>query len=105
MIPDGVNTALYLFRGKWSDAGFSALALLPLVGDAAAFGKYADQLNDVRRVADVSAPGGFTASELGEGIAASHWQHRHIRPFSRVDSMSTLSTEPMGWQEKQALMA
>lgn len=51
-IPDGVNGVIYLFRGKWGDAGFSLVAMIPLGGDLVAAGRYGKKLNDVRRIAD-----------------------------------------------------
>ena len=59
-IPDGVNGVIYIFRGKWGDAGFSFAAMIPLAGDLVAAGKYADRLNDVRRIADGAEEGTTT---------------------------------------------
>jgi|GEM_PF-2888861 len=63
-IPDGVNGVIYLFRGKWGDAGFSFAAMVPFVGDFAAGVRYADKLNDVRHIADSSY-------EIADGVRRS----------------------------------
>lgn len=39
MIFDGVNAIWYLFEGDWANAGFSALAFVPVIGDIAGVGK------------------------------------------------------------------
>ena len=39
-IADGANTLIYLARGNYVDAGISALAMIPFIGDFAKVGKY-----------------------------------------------------------------
>ena len=40
-VVDGVNAIIYLGRGRWADAGISALALIPYIGDAGKAGRLA----------------------------------------------------------------
>ena len=43
IFPDAANTLISLGRGNWSDAGFNALAMIPIAGQAATVGKYANK--------------------------------------------------------------
>lgn len=70
-IPDGVNGVIYLFRGKWGDAGFSMVAMVPLAGDFVAGARYADKLNDVRRIADGAGNSGKSLLP-GEGAVGTY---------------------------------
>lgn len=40
IIPDGINTGLYLIRGNWEEAGFSAAAMVPIFGQGATATKH-----------------------------------------------------------------
>lgn len=63
-IPDGVNAAIYLFRGKWSDAAFSGVSVIPFAGDLVAGARYADKVNDVRRIADEAGEAVNTGAKI-----------------------------------------
>ena len=81
-IPDGVNGVIYLFRGKWGDAGFSFVAMVPLAGDFVAAGKYADKLNDVRRIADGA---GDAANDVGRQFWKNSTEFNGTKVFQRND--------------------
>jgi hypothetical protein len=53
VIPDTVNTGIYALRGNFKEAGFSAIAIIPIVGDTIAGGrkivKAADKVGDLAR--------------------------------------------------------
>lgn len=38
-IPDTVDTGIYIIQGDWTNAGFSAAAIIPVFGDAASVGR------------------------------------------------------------------
>jgi RHS repeat-associated protein len=67
-IPDGANGVIYLFRGKWGDALFSFASVVPFAGDALAFGKYADRLNDAQRWASEAEDAAGLVTRGGDGL-------------------------------------
>ncbi|NJL41633.1 MAG: hypothetical protein HC899_36815 [Leptolyngbyaceae cyanobacterium SM1_4_3] len=61
-IPDGVNAVIYVAEGDWTNAGISAFAMIPAIGDGAKAGVMAG-----KAVVKVSEK---TALKLGEeGLA------------------------------------
>ncbi len=40
VFPDAINTGIYLIRGKWTEAGISAMAMAPVFGQGATATKY-----------------------------------------------------------------
>jgi hypothetical protein len=38
-IPDAIDTGIYVVQGDWENAGLSAIAIIPIFGDAASLGK------------------------------------------------------------------
>jgi hypothetical protein len=39
-VADGTNAVIYLCRGRWSDAGYSTIAMAPFIGDLGKVAKY-----------------------------------------------------------------
>lgn len=47
ILPDGANTVISLFRGRWADAGVNAVAMIPAFGQLATGSKYLSKADDV----------------------------------------------------------
>ena len=108
-IPDGVNGVIYLFRGKWGDSMFSFGAMVPLAGDLVAAGKYADSLNDVRRIAD-GAGGGNELVDLASTARRNHILDGEVRPNGLYGGghrpgtgFPNKSEFPNGWSDDQIM--
>ena len=69
-ISDGANTVIYLCRGKWTDAGVPAIAMLPYLGDVAKLGKYGSKAVKTVRA---TRKGFQTAKEAAADAAKRGW--------------------------------
>jgi RHS repeat-associated protein len=67
---DAINAGIYIFRGKWADAAFSAAGMVPYIGDAAKLGrwgaKYGDEVFDAGKAVGKSLDG---ANGAGKGAS------------------------------------
>jgi hypothetical protein len=54
-VADGINTAISVARGDWWGAGFSALGMIPYVGDLAKAGKFGKYARSVTEAIELAA--------------------------------------------------
>jgi hypothetical protein len=75
-IPDAVNSAIYVVEGDWTNAGFSAAAMIPIFGDAATVirkgGKIALEVSEdaVKRVGKETIKSGLLEARKAGKTAA-----------------------------------
>ena len=122
MIFDGVNAIWYLFEGDWANAGFSALAFVPVIGDIAGVGKTgykgvkigatilenADDVYDISKAIEAS---GDLAKNLPPQKVIGHFpeyielsKELNVKPFSIPDEIwKTMSVEEQ-WAANQKFL-
>ena len=64
-ISDGSNTLISLFRGKWIDAGLSAISIVPYVGDLAKLGKLGKWAETISNTIEMAAKNSEFAEAVG----------------------------------------
>ena len=64
-ISDGSNTLISLFRGKWIDAGLSAISIVPYVGDLAKLGKLGKWAETISNTVEMAAKNSEFAEAVG----------------------------------------
>jgi RHS repeat-associated protein len=79
---DGYHSLTYAVRGQWSDAGLTAVGVIPFVGDSLKFAKYG-------RFADEAVSGIEAGARWGDEVA-------ELATSSRFVSQGELATEVMG---------
>jgi len=85
---DGANALIYLLRGQFKDAGISALAIVPFLGDAGKGGRYAVRfLKKGRKGTRVVQ---FLARDADEAVAFI----RSARQAKRLESMKWMGKVP-----------
>ncbi|MFE1743900.1 DUF4157 domain-containing protein [Coleofasciculus sp. H7-2] len=95
-IPDGVNAAIYVAEGDWTNAGISAFAMIPAIGDGAKAGVMAG-----KAVVKVSEK---TALKLGEeGLAKAFKEAKAVsKAEEAVKAASKLEKEAAEKAAKEA---
>ena len=103
MIPDMVNTALYLATGDYTNAILSGMAIIPGPGDALTAGKlgikHADDVakiavNSVDEVAEVAAKGYNGVKKSAEALPLSHFSKEVMK------TKPAYSPVPKKWYDK-----
>ena len=70
---DVVSIGRSLWGGRWGDALFDVVGLVPLGGDAIKAGRLANKLNDFRKALDVASTGMRRAFQGTKDAAAKYW--------------------------------
>ncbi|HEY4640009.1 MAG TPA: DUF4157 domain-containing protein [Thermoanaerobaculia bacterium] len=71
-IPDAINTSIYLVEGDWANAGLSAIAIIPLLGDGVTLAKDGIKLTNaaVKRLGKEGIEAGFKEARAVEKLTA-----------------------------------
>jgi RHS repeat-associated protein len=112
IVPDAGNTIISLLRGNWGDAGLSALAMVPMLGQVATAAKYSDDATALIKLAKrakrtgVSSDDADTLIKWADEYGLPHRgpeihpnrrfnkEHIHIGPVPHIPIVNSLENIP-----------